>query len=227
MVLVKCDKMLNKIYEKMYNVYGPQHWWPGETPFEVIIGAILTQNTNWSNVEKAIHNLKTEERLSPQCLKNISPSKLANLIRPSGYFNIKSKRLKSFITFLYDNFDGHLDKMFSLDLKKLRHLLLEVNGIGPETADSILLYAGNYPVFVIDSYTKRIFSRIGILEEKHTYHQIQDFFMQSLDNDVKLFNEYHALIVRHAKEFCKITPVCQNCPLLNVPCSYGMNDDVR
>jgi endonuclease-3 related protein len=226
-VFAKYYKMLNKIYEKMYNIYGPQHWWPGETPFEVIIGAILTQNTNWSNVEQAIHNLKTEELLSPQCLKNISPSKLADLIHPSGFFNIKTKRLKAFTTFLYDNFDGHLDKMFSLDLKKLRHLLLEVKGIGPETADSILLYAGDYPSFVVDAYTKRIFSRIGILEEKHTYHQIQDFFMQSLDNDVKLFNEYHALIVKHAKMFCRTKPACQDCPLLNVPCSYGVENNSR
>ncbi len=211
----------------MFSTYGPQHWWPGETPFEVIVGAILTQNTNWTNVEKAISNLKDRRLLSPDKLNKIKPSDLTDFIRPSGYFNIKSNRLKSFITFLYDNFDGHLDEMFSLDLKKLRHMLLEVKGIGPETADSILLYAGNYPVFVVDAYTKRIFSRIGILEEKHTYHQIQDFFMQSLDNDVKLFNEYHALIVRHAKAFCRTKPACQSCPLLNMPCSYGMKNNAR
>lgn len=217
--------MLKRIYNEMLSAYGPQHWWPGETPFEVIVGAILTQNTSWANVEKAINNLKARRRLSPEGLREMQPAELAEIIRPSGYFNVKSKRIKSFIAFLYDRFDGHLERMFSLDLKRLRHALLEIPGIGPETADSILLYAGNYPVFVVDAYTKRIFSRIGVLSGKETYHQMQDFFMQNLERDVKLFNEYHALIVTHAKRYCRTRPVCQSCPLHDLPCAYGADTD--
>lgn len=213
--------MLNKVFEKLYNAYGPQHWWPGETPFEVIVGAILTQNTNWTNVEKAIANLKEKGNFTPDGLKGIETTDLARLIRPSGYFNIKAKRLKEFISFLCNEFEGGLDRMFSLDLKKIRHKLLEINGIGPETADSILLYAGNYPIFVVDAYTKRIFSRLGLLHEEHTYHQVQEFFMENLEADTELFNEYHALIVRHAKEFCRKKPLCRECPLLDLPCGHG------
>lgn len=213
--------MLKKVYDRLYNAYGPQHWWPGETPFEVIIGAILTQNTNWINVEKAILNLKKCNVLTPQKMKDISADALAELIRPSGYFNIKARRLKEFIAFLFGHFDGNLDRMFSLDIVHLRRKLLEVKGIGPETADSILLYAGDYPVFVVDAYTKRIFLRLGILQEEHTYHQIQEFFMQNMEKDAKLFNEYHALIVHHAKKHCRTGPICTGCPLVNVPCKFG------
>jgi len=213
--------MLKKVFDTLFQAYGPQHWWPGETPFEVVIGAILTQNTSWTNVEKAINNLKQEELLTPTGIRDLETDELARLIRPSGYFNIKAKRLKAFITFLFDEFDGDLERMSSLDLKRLRHLLLEVKGIGPETADSILLYAGNYPVFVVDAYTRRIFSRLGILLEEHTYHQVQYFFMQNLERDVKLFNEYHALIVNHAKEHCRTKPICTGCPLRDMPCQYG------
>lgn len=213
--------MLLKIYKIMYSTYGQQHWWPGETDFEVIVGAILTQNTNWTNVEKAINRLKEAELLTPEGIKDVEISELAELIRSSGYFNLKSKRLKSFISFLYDDFDGDLGKLFSMDLKTIRSKLLDVNGIGPETADSILLYAGGYPTFAIDTYTKRIFSRIGILREEHTYHQIQDYFMENLESDIQLFNEYHALIVKHAKEYCRTKPICQSCPLLDLPCEFG------
>lgn len=215
---------LKSVFDRLLNVYGPQHWWPGETPFEVIVGAVLTQNTNWTNVEKAIANLKREDLLSPEHLKNIEDAKLAELIRPSGYFNIKASRLKSFISFLFENFEGDLDRMFALDLKLLRHRLLEVKGIGPETADSILLYAGNYPVFVVDAYTKRIFSRIGLIQTEHTYHQVQGFFMENLENVRQLFNEYHALIVRHAKEHCRTKPLCDGCPLACLPCEFVKRD---
>jgi endonuclease-3 related protein len=187
----------------------------------VIVGAVLTQNTNWTNVEKAIANLKREDLLGPEQINDIEETRLAGLIRPSGYFNIKASRLKSFISFLFENFGGDLTRMFALELSQLRHKLLEVKGIGPETADSILLYAGNYPVFVVDAYTKRIFSRIGLIKTEHTYHQLQAFFMERLESDRQLFNEYHALIVRHAKDYCRTKPLCDGCPLLDVPCGFA------
>src|SRR3972149_3354876 len=208
---MKKKDVLLKAYEKLYKTYGPQHWWPGDTPFEVIVGAILTQNTNWGNVEKAIANLKAEGILSPEGLRNVNHNHLAMLIRPSGYFNVKAGRLKHFIDYLFKRHGGSLKKMFFLDLKALRHELLEVKGIGPETADSILLYAGGYPVFVVDAYTVRIFQRLGILTEDVTYHEAQEIFMDNLPDDVKLFNEYHALIVRLGKESCKPKPRCEGC----------------
>ncbi|MDT8318292.1 MAG: endonuclease III domain-containing protein [bacterium] len=212
--------MLKTVFERLLDFYGPQHWWPGETPFEVIVGAVLTQNTNWTNVEKAIANLKRDAVLTPWQINGIEEGRLAELIRPSGYFNIKAGRLKSFISFLFDSFEGDLDRMFALEIKPLRHKLLEVKGIGPETADSILLYAGNYPIFVVDAYTKRIFSRIGLIQAEHTYHQVQEFFMDRLESGVQLFNEYHALIVRHAKEHCRTKPLCNGCPLVDLPCRF-------
>lgn len=217
---MKKRDVLLKVYEKLHKTYGPQHWWPGDTPFEVIIGAILTQNTNWGNVEKAIINLKAEGMLSPEGLRNVNHNHLAMLIRPSGYFNIKAGRLKHFIDYLYKRHGGSLKKMFSLELKQLRHELLEVKGIGPETADSILLYAGGYPLFVVDAYTARIFQRLGILPEEVTYHETQELFMDSLPHDVKLFNEYHALIVRLGKELCRPRPKCEGCPLRGGFCNY-------
>lgn len=210
---MKRQDILLKIYDRLHKTYGPQHWWPGDTPFEIIVGAILTQNTNWGNVEKAIINLKAEGILSPEGLRDVNHNHLAMLIRPSGYFNIKAGRLKHFIEYLFKRHGGSLKKMFSLDLKQLRHELLEVKGIGPETADSILLYAGGYPVFVVDAYTVRIFQRLGILTEEVTYHETQELFMDSLPHDTKMFNEYHALIVRLGKELCRPRPKCEKCPL--------------
>jgi len=207
--------------KKLYKTYGPQHWWPGDTPFEVIVGAILTQNTNWGNVEKAIANLKAEGILSPEGLRNVNHNHLAMLIRPSGYFNIKAGRLKHFIDYLFKRHVGSLEKMFSLDLKELRHELLQVKGIGPETADSILLYAGGYPVFVIDAYTVRIFQRLGILTEDVTYHEAQEIFMDNLPHDLKMFNEYHALIVRLGKEHCRSKPTCDVCLLKEEFCRFS------
>src|SRR3972149_12314300 len=150
---------LEKIYKKLFTAFGPQRWWPGDTPFEVIVGAILTQNTAWKNVEKAIHNLKKAKVLQSKKMHDLSERELAKLIRPAGYFNIKAKRLKYFLNYLFDNYGGSLNRMFKKRTDALRRELLQVNGIGPETADSILLYAGNHPVFVVDAYTKRIFSR--------------------------------------------------------------------
>jgi endonuclease-3 related protein len=208
-------KALLEIYNILHKQFGPQHWWPAETPFEVIVGAILTQNTAWGNVTKAIDNLKKEDYLSPELLYSLCMSKLAGLIRPSGYYNIKAKRLKEFLKFLFNEYDGSLDKMFKTNLSELREKLLKINGIGPETADSILLYAGNYPIFVIDAYTKRILQRHNIINDGIDYHSLQSLFMDNLPEDADLFNEYHALIVKTAKDFCKKKPLCDVCPLNN------------
>ncbi|OGX50416.1 MAG: endonuclease, partial [Omnitrophica WOR_2 bacterium RIFCSPLOWO2_12_FULL_46_30] len=188
--------------------------WPGETPFEVIVGAILTQNTNWQNVESAINNLKKAKVLNPRKLYSLPLAKLARLIRPSGYYNIKARRLRSFLDFLFKNYGGSLKKMFSRDLDSLRRQILNVKGVGPETADSILLYAGGYPVFVVDAYTKRIFSRKKLISENTGYHQAQGIFMRGIKKDAGLYNEYHALIVRLGKEICKKNnPKCETCPI--------------
>lgn len=192
---------------------GPQHWWPGETPFEVCVGAILTQNTNWKNVEKAIANLKSRNLLEPRRLYSLPPAGLAELIRPAGYFNIKAKRLRNFLKFLIDEYDGDLDRMFAGRLEVLREELLSVKGIGPETADSILLYAGQKPIFVVDAYTRRIFLRHEIVSEEADYHEIQRYFLDHLPEDVALFNEFHAQIVNIGKNWCKSKkPDCEHCP---------------
>lgn len=201
------------IYELLHRYYGPQHWWPGETQMEVILGAILTQNTSWTNVEKAIHNLKQYNCLDAKSLKKISRDHLATLIKPAGYFNIKAKRIKNFITYIFDAYDGNVKQMERVSTSRLREELLRVNGIGPETADSILLYAFARPVFVIDAYTKRIWLRHYLVAEDVDYYGLQDEFIQHLEKDEKLFNEYHALIVRVAKDFCRTKPDCKNCPL--------------
>ncbi len=197
----------------MLNTLGPQQWWPGETPFEVVIGAILTQNTNWSNVEKAIRNLKAADRLSPNGIYELSTIELAQLIRPSGFFNVKAKRVKTFINWLFSRYEGDLSRMFRQDLQTLRDELLSVKGIGPETADSILLYAGNMPTFVVDAYTHRIFSRHGFISEESTYDEMKAFFEENLPEDVRLFNEYHALLVQIGKRYCKPKKACEPCPL--------------
>lgn len=207
---------LKDIYHKLYEFFGPQHWWPGERPFEIIVGAILTQNTNWQNVEKAITNLKEEKYLSPSGLKKIPIKKLAQLIRPSGYFNIKAHRLKEFIKFLFNEYKGSLAAMARENLAVLRKKLLGIKGIGPETCDSILLYALNKPIFVVDAYTKRILTRHNILDHNISYHQIQELFMKNLPRSTRLFNEYHALFVKAGKEFCRKTPDCKTCPLKEV-----------
>jgi endonuclease-3 related protein len=206
-------KILLHIYDILYKAFGPQHWWPGETPFEVAVGAILTQNTNWGNVEKAINNLKKSKVLDANVLHQMPHKELASLIKPAGYFNIKAKRLKHFLAFLANHYKGRVEGMLNEDTFMLRHRLLEVNGIGPETADSILLYALDKPVFVIDAYTKRVLARHKLIPEKATYHEIQELFHRNLLTDVKLFNEYHALFVMVGKHYCKPKPRCEECPL--------------
>lgn len=206
-------KILTDIYNDLYKAFGPQHWWPGETPFEVAVGAILTQNTNWGNVEKAINNLKREKVLNAKALYDMPHEKLASLIRPAGYFNIKTKRLKEFLAFLLNHHKGSMEKMKTGDAHTLRHELLNVKGVGPETADSILLYALEKPIFVIDAYTKRVLARHKIISEDATYHEMQELFHNDLPSDVKLFNEYHALFVMVGKYYCKPKPRCGECPL--------------
>ncbi|MEK6599926.1 MAG: endonuclease III domain-containing protein [Deltaproteobacteria bacterium] len=206
---------LKKIYKKLFTVFGHQRWWPGDTQFEIIVGAILTQNTAWTNVEKAIHNLKAARVLQPRKMHGLSEKELAKLIRPAGYFNIKANRLKHFLNYLFDNYGGRLDRMFRKRTDALRRGLLSVNGIGPETADSILLYAGSHPVFVVDAYTKRILSRHMIIKEDAGYDEIQRLFMQNLPHNVNMFNEYHALFVNIGKGFCRNRkPICSRCPLM-------------
>ena len=201
------------IYQQLFKALGPQHWWPADSPFEVIIGAILTQNTSWNNVERAIQNLKEKKLLDPLKLYDVREGRLARVIKPSGFFNIKAKRVKHFMQFFFECFHGSLEKMFAEDMLSLRERLLKVNGLGPETADSILLYAGGKPVFVVDAYTKRIFSRHKLVPEEAVYDQIQKLFMNNLDHDVKMFNEYHALLVYVGKHFCKSKPRCDQCPM--------------
>ncbi|RLC35101.1 endonuclease III domain-containing protein [Candidatus Shapirobacteria bacterium] len=205
---------LLSIYNSLYRRFGPQHWWPGDSPLEISIGAILTQNTAWRNVERAIENLKREGLLSVKGLEKVSMEKLRAAIRPAGYFNEKAKKIKAFIDFLFANYQGSLRKMFKEEREILRKKLLQIRGIGKETADSILLYAGNLPVFVVDAYTRRILSRHNLVSEKADYEEIQRLFMDNLPLEAKLFNEFHALFVRLGKEICKKKdPDCVHCPL--------------
>ena len=210
-------QQLTEIYRLLFERFGPQHWWPGETKFEIVIGAILTQNTNWANVEKAIANLKAANRLTAQALHRLDHAELAELIRPAGYFNLKAKRLKSFLTWLFDNYEGRLEDTEAINTYQLREDLLGIKGIGPETADSILLYAFGRPVFVVDTYTARVAVRHHLIEPDAGYAQLQDLFQSNLQQDTQLFNEYHALLVQIGKNFCKPKPKCPACPLQHLP----------
>jgi len=206
--------MLSKIYQRLLDSFGPQHWWPGDSSFEVMLGAVLTQNTNWQNVERAIRNLRNADLLEPHALYNVPVEELEQLIQPAGYFRVKARRLRNLLEFLIERYDGSLDAMFAVGLPDLREQLLSVNGIGPETADSILLYAGGLTTFVVDAYTHRVFSRHGWIDFDADYHQIQDYLESGLPQDAQLYNEYHALLVRLGKDFCKKTnPKCKECPL--------------
>ena len=209
-------RLLMRIYRTLYRVYGPRNWSPGETPFEVMVGAILTQNTSWRNVEKAIQKLKGKGVLNPEGIHRLKKSQLAPLIKSSGYFRIKADRLKSFVNFLFEEYDGDLKKMGRERLIELREKLLGVKGIGPETADSILLYGLKKPIFVIDAYTRRILSRHGMITEKASYEEVQRLFMDHLRLDEKLFNEYHALLVHLGKTVCKKIPRCDVCPIKGI-----------
>lgn len=205
--------LLIKIFETLYRAYGPRHWWPAETPFEVMVGAILTQNTSWVNVEKAIRRLKDKNVLTVNRIHSLSQPRLAALIRSSGYYRLKSARLKAFVGYFVKEYNGDLKKMKRRGLVELREELLGVKGIGPETADSILLYGLEKPIFVVDAYTRRILSRHGIVPERASYEMIQCLFMNHLHRDLRLYNEYHALIVHLGKNVCKKRPECDRCPL--------------
>lgn len=208
---------IHEIYNILYNHFGKQHWWPGDGQFEIIIGAILTQNTNWQNVEKAITNLKNADLIEPELLHKLPIEQLAHLIRPAGYYNIKAKRIKNLLNWLFTNFQGSLEALSNLPDDQLREQLLEIKGIGRETADSIMLYAFNRPVFVVDAYTARILGRHGIIDEYFDYEQIKELFESNLPSDVQLFNEYHALLVRVGKDYCRPKPKCRQCPLNCLP----------
>lgn len=202
-----------KIYRRLRRHFGHRHWWPGDTPFEVIVGAVLTQNAAWTNVEKAIKNLKEKNKLSMTAIRNLPHSELAELIRPAGYFNVKAQRLKNVIHFIWDRYEGNLGLMFNKKTSELREELLQINGVGQETADSILLYAGNKASFVIDAYTRRIFERHRFLKGNETYETIQRMFMGLLPKRSHLYKDYHAQIVETGKNYCRTAPRCNACPL--------------
>jgi endonuclease-3 related protein len=215
------DATIREVYGRLYAAYGPQGWWPGGGVFEVIVGAILTQSAAWTNVEKALANLKTAGVLSPEGIAQTREGELAALLRPSGYFNAKARKLKAFVALLEERFGGDLGRLLATPVGELRPLLLATHGIGPETSDSILLYAAERPVFVIDAYTRRVFSRLGIAAEPDTYEGWQRLFSEALPPDAAMFNEYHALTVRLAKDHCRREPVCKGCPLLD-GCPTGL-----
>jgi endonuclease III related protein len=208
---VSNSSKLHEIFEWLYEAYGPQHWWPGDTPFEVMIGAILTQNTAWSNVEKAMASLKAIDCLSPEAILALSHESLAGLLRPSGYFNVKARRLQGFCEWYLAQ--GGYKTLAREETAALRRRLLGLNGLGPETVDDILLYAFRRPVFVIDAYTRRLFARIGVIQGDEGYEELRYMFESALGPDVALYNEFHALIVRHAKAVCKSQPACSGCGL--------------
>ena len=204
---------LNQIYKLLLKAYGPQKWWPAESSLEVMVGAVLTQNTNWQGVEKAIANLKRVNLLDPHKLKAIPTEELSRLIKPAGYFNLKARRLKNLIGMVVEAYGGDLAAMGQTETVQLRQELFLVNGVGPETADSILLYAFHRPIFVVDTYTYRVTNRHALVEEEVNYQALQDFFMQHLPLDVDMFNEYHALLVKVGKLHCKRKARCEGCPL--------------
>ena len=206
---------LLRVYELLLGRYGPQHWWPGDSRFEVMVGAVLTQAASWTNVEKAIGNLKASGALSPKALRNIGQDDLAQTIHPVGYHNSKARKLKALANYLGRRFDDDLDAMADEDTGTLRAELLGVHGIGEETADAILLYAAGGPVFVVDAYTRRLFFRLGLAPQAGRYSTYQDLFMETLSPEPGLFGEYHALIVRHGKEVCRKRPLCHDCCLLD------------
>ena len=215
------SQTLQDIYQKLMARYGPQHWWPAQEPFEVIVGAILTQSAAWINVEKAITNLKISGGLSPVALRRLPHSEVARLIHPCGYYNTKAQKLKAFARWFGELYNDNLSRLFDSNVNHLRQQLLAIYGIGEETADSIILYAANKPTFVIDAYTRRIITRLGLAPRNNSYSAFQSLFMANLPTDTRLFNEYHALLVCLAKNVCQPHPLCQQC-CLNVADTNGI-----
>lgn len=212
-----------KIYQRLFKHYGPQHWWPGETAFEIMVGAVLTQNTSWTNVERAIGNLKQHDALNDSAILAMSHKRLARLLTPVGYFNVKATRLKNFCRWHRQH--AATAALRRLDTHELRRMLLAINGVGPETADDILLYALDRPVFVIDAYTRRLFTRLGLLQGDEGYETLRHWFeskLRRVTDKVGVFNEYHALIVHHAKYYCRSKPRCSEC-CLKSHCAYHSN----
>ncbi len=210
------------IYERLATRFGPAGWWPGDTPFEICLGAILTQNTSWANAERALGALRAHSRLSYSRLRSLPAARLAALIRSSGTFNVKARRVAAFLSFLGSEFGGSVEAMRGVEPGELRGKLLAVHGIGRETADSIALYAAGRPLFVVDGYTRRVFTRLGLLRGDEAYDDIQRIFMERLPPDAALFNDYHAQIVRLAKDVCRPRPRCGECPLEDLCPKYGV-----
>ena len=204
---------IDQLYARLFDHFGPQHWWPGQSPFEVIVGAVLTQNTSWINVRRAIDRLREADLLDPQAMYDLDLDELAELIRPAGYYRLKARRLNNLLALVIEQYGGSLERMFSVDMPSLREALLSVNGVGPETADSILLYAAEMPSFVVDTYTHRILARHGMIGFDADYHQIKCFFEDTIEPDVARYNEFHALLVRVGHAHCRRKPKCDGCPL--------------
>lgn len=215
---------LMDVYQRLLAAFGPQGWWPGDTPLEIMLGAVLTQNTSWKNVEKALENLRQADLLDLAALAALPTEELAEIIRPAGYYRVKAKRLKNLLAFIDERYEGSLERMFATSLSTLREELLAVSGIGPETADSIFLYAGGLPSFVVDAYTARVFKRHGWIEPEADYHAIQEHFTSGLPEEAPLFNEYHALIVEVGKRYCGKTPQCEECPLCELLPASGIQE---
>lgn len=208
------QKLLLEIYRRLLAHFGHRHWWPARTPFEVMVGAILTQNTAWANVEKAIANLRAARALTPRALAAVPPAKLREFIRPSGYFNQKEKKLRAFLDyFLAPPYRGSVARLRRAEAGRVRAELLAVWGIGPETADSILLYALGRPVFVVDAYTRRVFGRLGLTDPAAEYDELQAYFTVQLPADTQLYNDFHAQVVELGARYCKARPDCAGCPL--------------
>ena len=214
------NKKLLAIYDGLFDHYGPQDWWPAQTHLEMIVGAILVQAVSWRNVEKALANLKDEKVLNFEALSSLPTQQLELLIRPSGFYQEKTKKLKAFLEHLGGNYSGSLDSFLRQDLSQLREELLSIYGVGPETADSIILYAAGRPIFVIDTYTHRLFTRMGLIDGGYNYRKIQLFFMDNLPLEAPLYSEYHALIVRHSATTCRKNPLCASCVIVKM-CQMG------
>lgn len=219
---VSIEKSLREIYERLWRAYGPQHWWPARTRVEIVVGAVLTQNTAWSNVERALEDLRRAKVLTWSGLRDLPTSELAKLIRPSGTYDVKAKRLGSFVRYLWENHNGSLRSLLNGELETARGRLLSIHGIGPETADAILLYAGNQASFVVDAYTRRVLRRHHLCGAKADYETVRSLFHAALPADAALFNEYHALLVAVGKKHCRSHARCQGCPLEELPHDPGL-----
>ena len=210
-------KRLREMYEAMLARFGHQGWWPGDTPLEMCVGAILTQNTNWLNVKKALANLKAAGAVSISALHAMDAAALAELIRPAGYYNVKARRLKNFIAHVHAGWGDNLGAFLDRSIPTLREELLGINGIGPETADSIVLYAAHLPTFVVDAYTARILVRHHLIDLEAGYGEIKELFESNLPSDAALFNDFHAQLVAVGKNFCRPLARCEGCPLAGFP----------